>query len=325
MNLAWLRLIPSDQYVAYRQATAKERQRLRPGDLSQGVFIVPNFHPASCGWLTNWSIERNYCANSYLDHLDRVRDDANYEFVLSECNNMIAILNFQPARFAELKQRIRQGRVELPNAFFLESTINLSGGEALAKMGIEGLRWQQQIMGARPRFCWAIDICGVHDQMPQLCTALGLEALVYTRCSRGRQTAFWSESPDGSRILTLVPGGYADLGNLFGATAPATPAPLEEIHRTAAEVARSTPAGAPVLFLGGAGDYALAPARRENPTEFLEKWKATRSDAPPRFCHAFEVLRRRCRPASPPARLCSERSAPAPTTRSTPSGSSVRG
>ncbi len=21
-------------------------------------------------WLTNWSIERNYCANSYLDHLD---------------------------------------------------------------------------------------------------------------------------------------------------------------------------------------------------------------------------------------------------------------
>ena len=42
---------------------------------------------------------------------------------------MIAILNFQPQRFAELKERVKQGRVELVNAFFLESTINLSGGE----------------------------------------------------------------------------------------------------------------------------------------------------------------------------------------------------
>ncbi|MGV8090571.1 MAG: hypothetical protein AB2L24_01720 [Mangrovibacterium sp.] len=55
------------------------------------AYIVPNFHPASCRWLTNWSTERNYCSNSYLNHLDRVGDDANYRFVLSECNNLIAI------------------------------------------------------------------------------------------------------------------------------------------------------------------------------------------------------------------------------------------
>ena len=50
---------------------------------------------------------------------------------LSECNNLIAMLNFRPDRAAELKQRIREGRVELCNAFFLEPTSNLSGGEAL--------------------------------------------------------------------------------------------------------------------------------------------------------------------------------------------------
>ena len=44
---------------------------------SRKVYVVPNFHPGSCGWLTDWSTERNYCANSYFDHLDRVRDDAN--------------------------------------------------------------------------------------------------------------------------------------------------------------------------------------------------------------------------------------------------------
>ena len=166
------------------------------------VFVVPNFHPASCGWLANWSAERNYCANSYLAHLDRVRDDPSYRFALSECNNLIAIRNFAPERFEELKQRVREGRVELVNGFFLEPTVSLSGGEALAKMGIEGLRWQRQVMGKTPRFCWAIDICGAHEQLPQLNAQLGLEALVYARSNPSSQSDFsltiarWHPHPD---------------------------------------------------------------------------------------------------------------------------------
>ena len=245
-----------------------------PADLPAKVFVVPNFHPASCGWMANWSVERNYCANSYLNHLDRVRDDASYHFVMSECNNMIAIANFRPERFNELKERVKQGRVELVNGFFLESTVNLSGGEALAKMGIEGLRWQQQVMGARPRFCWAIDLCGTHAQMPQLCALLGLDALVYTRCNRAGKTIFWSESPDGSRVLTLVPWGYSDdVGGAYAATSPLTAAGFASVEKSIAKRQAHTPAGAPVLMLGGQGDYSLAPARRENPGEFIQQWK----------------------------------------------------
>ena len=273
MNLVWLRLIPAGSYSNYVARTAAERTR-QPAALPAQVFVVPNFHPASCGWLANWSVERNYCANSYLDHLDRVRDDAHYSFAMSECNNLIAIRNFRPERFAELQERVKQGRVELVNAFFLESTINLSGGEALAQMGIQGLRWQQQVMGVRPRFCWAIDVCGTHAQMPQLCTQLGLDALIYTRCSRAGKSVFWSESPDGSRILTLVPGHYSDsVGGAYAALEPLTEAQLTKAAKAIAAKLTTTPAGAPVLVLGGQGDYALAPARRENPSAFLQQWK----------------------------------------------------
>jgi alpha-mannosidase len=283
MNLAWLRLIPASDYSNYVARTAGERQpKVIP--LPERVFVVPNFHPASCGWLANWSVERNHCANSYLTHLDRVRDDPNYNFAMSECNNMIAIGNFQPERFAELKQRVAEGRVELVNAFFLESTINLSGGEALAQMGIQGLRWQQQVMGARPRFCWAIDVCGTHAQMPQLCDQLGLDALVYVRNNRSGKTIFWSESPDGSRILTLVPGEYADnLGGAYAARQRLSEAQLRGVARAISSKLGATPAGAPVLILGGQNDYSLAPARRENPTEFLQQWKAYRPDCDLRY------------------------------------------
>jgi alpha-mannosidase len=239
------------------------------------VYVVPNFHPASCGWLTNWSTERNYCANSYLDHLDRVRDDANYQFVLSECNNMIAIQNFTPERFEELKARIKERRIELPNAFFLEPTINLSGGEALVKMGVEGLRWQQQVMGVSPRFFWGIDICGTHEQMPQICAGLGLDAMIYCRNNPSEKTVFWSEAPDGSQVMTFVPSGhfYSDFGQFFRTAEALTDKQLEELEQDLSKKVAVTPSGLPLLVLGGYGDYSLAPAYHGYPTEFLNQWK----------------------------------------------------
>jgi alpha-mannosidase len=237
------------------------------------VHIVPNFHPASCGWLTNFSKERVYCANSYFDHLDRVRDDPQYAFVLSEANNMIAMMNFKPERIEELKRTIKQGRVELVNGFFLESTINLSGGEALVRLGVEGLRWQQRVFGVRPRFAWTIDVCGTHDQMAQISAGLGLEAMVYTRRNPTGSAVHWSESPDGSRILSLSPGHYSELGEVMTAKDPLTPAQIQGIEKHLESKLKITPEGAPILVLAGGGDYALAPARKEFPREFLEQWK----------------------------------------------------
>jgi hypothetical protein len=247
------------------------------------VFVVPNFHPASCGWLTDWSTERNYCANDYVDHLDRVRDDPNYAFALSECNNMIAILNFHPDRVAELKQRIREGRVELVNAFFLEPTINLSGGEALVKMGVEGLRWQQQVFGVRPRFAWTIDVTGVHEQMAQIVSGLGLDAMVYTRDNPTGKTLHWFEAPDGTRCLAISPGHYSDWDPVFGTQTPLDANAIRKLVQDAKARAARTPAGAPVLVLGGNGDYSLAPACVSYPSEFLTQWRQVAPDTKLRF------------------------------------------
>ena len=239
---------------------------------SREVFLVPNFHPASCGWLTTFSKERVYCANSYLNHLGRVRDDPNYSFVMSEVNNIIAIMEFQPARIPELKQRVAEKRVEMVNGYFLESAINLSGGEALVRQGVEGLRWYQRVFGLKPRFSWNIDVCGTHDQMPQIASGLGLEALVYTRRNPTGKTVYWSQSPDGTRILTLSPGGYSEAGPIFSSKEPLTSNQLHQLEEFFASKEPITPEGAPILVLGGGDDYALAPLVKEYPSQFLRQW-----------------------------------------------------
>ena len=194
----------------------------------------------------------------------------NYHFALSECNNLIAMLNFRPDRAAELQQRIREGRVELCNAFFLEPDINLSGGEALVKCGVEGLRWQQAVWGVRPRLAWMIDVTGLHEQMAQITAGLGLEALAYCRYNPTGYAFHWAESPDGTRTLALSPGPYADWKDVFQNTEPLTDKQLADLRDdlqfradatqpTPEEILknrrphggepRHTPAGAPLLVL----------------------------------------------------------------------------
>ena len=261
------------RFLASATAAAALGSTVKGAASNRTIYVVPNFHPASCGWLTTFSKERVFCANSYLNHLDRVRDDPSYAFVLSEVNNMIAIMNFRPERVPELKQRIQEGRVELVNAFFLESTINLSGGEALARLGAEGLRWQQKVFGVRPRFAWTIDVCGTHDQMAQITSGLGLEAMVYTRKNPTGKALHWALSPDGSRTLAISPGHYSELSPVFKTKEPLTPKELDEVAKFLDEKQKITPEGAPVLVLGGNDDYALAPAYQNYPREFIAKWK----------------------------------------------------
>ena len=254
------------------------------------VFLVPNFHPASCGWLTTFSRERVYCANSYLDHLDRVRDDPQYAFVMSEINNVIAIMNFQPDRVPELKQRIAEKRVELVNGFFLESTINLSGGEALVRLGVEGLRWYKDVFDVSPKYAWTIDVCGTHDQMAQIASGLGLQAMVYTRGNPTGKTLYWSVSPDESRILTLCPGHYSEATPIFTTKAPLNTDQLNGLEKLFTERESATPEGAPVLILAGSGDYATAPALKSYPGELLKQWKQTESQREIKFATLSEYV-----------------------------------
>jgi len=191
---------------------------------------------------------------------------------MSEVNNIVAIMDFQPERIRELARRIKEKRVELVNAYFLESAINLSGGEALVRLGVEGLRWYRHAFGLRPRFSWNIDVCGTHDQMPQIAAGLGLEALVYTRGNPTGKTLYWSESPDGTRILTISPGHYSEAGSIFSAKQPLNDSQLQELENFFHRKENITPSNAPILVLAGADDYALAPLCKEYPRLFLKQW-----------------------------------------------------
>jgi len=254
------------------------------------IYIVPNTHDDCLGWLAPYPIERNYALYSYLDHQDLAMKDPNYKYVFSEIPNLIAMMELEPSRFEELKGLIQQGRVELANAFVLEPTINLAGGEALVMQGVEGLRWYAQVMNASPRHCYMIDITGWHEQMAQIVTGLGLESFIYCRYNpfdkipednvTSGDAVHWIESPEGTRALAVNPGHYVGaLRYLMQVKQPVDDAAIRRnVQKVIDDKRPRYPQGCPILALAGENDYSLAFAYKGYPAEVLKVWAAGNPD-----------------------------------------------
>lgn len=254
------------------------------------VHIVPNTHGTIGGWLVDFDTERNYVLNNYLEHLGLAARSPHYRFVWSEAPNLISLFELEPQREAMLRNLIRNGNVELVNAFFLESDVSLAGGETLAQLGIEGIRWYEQVFGLRPRFAWAIDITGAHGQLPQVVNKLGLEAVVFTRNNPAGRTAFWWRAPDGSRALAVTAPHYMELRELFQARDPHDPKALEATRRAIEERLLYSPSPGLALFIAGASDYSLPPAMGERVEEFLHAWREKHPDIEIRFSTMAQYL-----------------------------------
>ncbi len=237
------------------------------------VYLIPNTHGTIAGWLVNFDTERSYVLNNHIDHLDRIAADQTATLAISEVPNVMALLKFAPQRAAEIRQLAKQRRVEFVNGFFLEPTVNLSGGEALAQMGVLGLRWYEEVLGIRPRFSWMVDVCGMHRQMPQIVASCGLEALFFSRNNPISKDAFWWVSPDGTRTLAIALGpGYSSGRTLFNTAEPLSPQQMQELATAFDAGHRYAVSPRHLLMVAGGGDYSMAPRRPSYPGEFLAQW-----------------------------------------------------
>ena len=197
--------------------------------------------------------------NNVADHLDRLAADPRYTFALSEVPTTIAMRELQPERIDQIRQYVREGRVDLANAFYLNSAVDLSGGEALVRLGVEGIRWQEAVFGTRPRIASLIDTVGIHRQIPQIVARLGLRGMIYTRNNPAGQVTHRWTSPDGSSVLAAGLGVYARWERAFSSSQPLTEDDLERLEGEVAGLRAADVPGAPTLLLAANGDYSGPP------------------------------------------------------------------
>lgn len=119
-----------------------------------------------------------------------------------------------PDLFAQVKERVAEGRWEPLGAFWVEPDCNLISGESFVRQIMHGQQFWQSEFGLRSRICWQPDVFGMSAALPQILRRSGVEfamtnkMFVWNDTNPWRQNTFWWEGLDGSRVLTVVPPGH---------------------------------------------------------------------------------------------------------------------
>ncbi len=184
------------------------------------VTIVPHTH-----WDREWYEPfEGFLARlvEMMDALLGLLDDGFPHFHLDGQTALIDdYLNVRPEREADVRRLAAEGRISV-GPWFTQMDEFLTSGESHVRNLERGLA-RNRDLGARPVVGYLPDQFGHIGQMPQILANGGLDrAVVWRGVPRAvERTAFWWESPDGTRVLTeYLAFGYSIGMNLHTAQEP---------------------------------------------------------------------------------------------------------
>ncbi|NRF92050.1 alpha-mannosidase [Paenibacillus frigoriresistens] len=199
----------SEESVAQARGILAPSLSKQGGDPTLTATAIGHAH-IDLAWL--WPIRETYRkgARTFATALRMMEQYPDYVFGASQPQLYEWIKQQHPKLYAEVKQRIAEGRWEVQGAMWVEPDSNIAGGEALVRQILLGKRFFQQEFGQDMKMLWVPDIFGYSASLPQLLRKSGVEYVMTQKLSwnvhndHPHHTFFW-EGLDGSRVLTHLP------------------------------------------------------------------------------------------------------------------------
>src|SRR5512146_1498275 len=108
-------------------------------------------------WLWQWTEGFHEVKATFRSALDRLNEDPDFIFSASSAAFYEWIEQGDPPMFAEIRQRVSEGRWELAGGWWVEPDCNIPSGEAFARHGLLSQRYFLEKFGRRARVGYAPD------------------------------------------------------------------------------------------------------------------------------------------------------------------------
>jgi len=202
---------------------------LASGFLLLLVFARPGFSAAATDSLTHylmighahidpvwrWPKEEGYqeVFATFRSALDRMKEYPDVCFVASSAQFYKWVLETDPVMFAEIKDRVKEGRWNVVGGWWVESDVNCPSGESLVRQGLYGQRFFKTQLGVYARVGFSPDTFGHPWTLPQILRQQDLQSYFFMRPGKHENAdvpapIFNWQGADGSRILTVQILGY---------------------------------------------------------------------------------------------------------------------
>lgn len=223
--------------------------------LRQATFHLSGNSHIDAAWLWPWTETVDVVHRTFGTALQLMNEYPDYTYTQSAAQYNKWMADKYPELNDEIEKRIKEGRWEVVGGMWVEPDLNLPSGESQVRQLLVGKRWYEKNYGVNVRIGWNPDSFGYNWQLPQIYKKSGVDYFVTQKMSWNDTNQlplklFWWESPDGSKVLTYFPHGYAnrDLG----------PVRLSE---NLAQALKFAPGLTDMMDLYGVGDHGGGPTR----------------------------------------------------------------
>ncbi len=189
-------------------------EALKPWLQQFNIRIVGNSH-IDMAWLWPWTETVEVVRNTFQSVLDLMREYPDFKFTMSSARTYEWMQEKYPDLFAQIQQRVKEGRWEVIGGMWVEPDLNMPDGESLVRQILMGKRYFQKNFGVDVKIGWNPDSFGYNWQLPQIYKKSGMDYFVTQKLLWAHEFTtfpyklFWWQSPDGSRLLTYFPHDYA--------------------------------------------------------------------------------------------------------------------
>src|SRR5215211_2083865 len=168
-------------------------------------------------WLWQWQEGFHEVKASFRSALDRMKEFPDFTFVASSAAFYEWVEGSDPVMFAEIQQRVREGRWGIVGGWWVEPDCNIPAGESFVRHGLYAQRYFKEKFGVIARTGFNVDSFGHAGTLPQILKKSGLDYYVFLRPmphEKGLPSRlFWWQSDDGSRVLAFrIPFEYLSWG-----------------------------------------------------------------------------------------------------------------
>jgi alpha-mannosidase len=196
------------------KASHAKLEALKPWLQQFTIRAVGNSH-IDMAWLWPWTETVEVVRNTFRSVLDLMNEYPDFKFTMSSARTYEWMQEKYPDLYAEIEQRVKEGRWEIIGGMWVEPDLNMPAGESLVRQILVGKNYFQRNFGVDVKIGWNPDSFGYNWQLPQIYKKAGMDYFVTQKLMWAHEYTvfpyklFWWQAPDGSRLLTYFPHDYA--------------------------------------------------------------------------------------------------------------------
>ncbi len=162
------------------------------------------------GWL--WPVKESIrkVGRTFASQLALIETYPEYIFSASAAQHYLWAKEYYPEIYGKIKSAIAAGRWEITGGMWVESDVNITGGESLIRQFLTGKNFFMDEFGVDVKNLWIPDCFGYSASLPQIALKSGCDTFLTQKISWNQfnefpyNTFLW-QGIDNSRLLTHFP------------------------------------------------------------------------------------------------------------------------